>query len=123
MPKEAAVRIRRATGDDSSQILGIRQKIAAERVHSAIDVPWTLKEERRYIESLSPREVVHVAATASSKIVGFQSLDLWEPTITSMKHVAQIGTFLLAEWRRRGVGKPSSTQQENLRGTPVTQRP
>ena len=51
MPKEAAVRIRRATGDDSTQIVGIQQKIAAERVHSAIDVPWTVREERRYIES------------------------------------------------------------------------
>ena len=105
MPKDAGIRIRRATGNDSAQIVAIRQKIAAERVHSAIDVPWTVEEERKYINSLSPREAVYVATTEAGEIVGFQSLDLWEPTITSMKHVAQIGTFLLSEWRRRGVGK------------------
>jgi len=105
MPKDAGIRIRRATGNDSAQIVAIRQKIAAERVHSAIDVPWTVEEERRYINSLSPREAVYVATTEAGEIVGFQSLDLWEPTITSMKHVAQLGTFLLSEWRRRGVGK------------------
>ena len=105
MPKEPAIRIRRATGNDSVQIVAIWQRIAAERVHSAIDVPWTVEDERKYIDSLTPREVVHLATTESGEIVGFQSLDLWEPTITSMKHVAQIGTFLLPEWRRHGVGK------------------
>ena len=105
MPKEPAIRIRRATGNDSVQIVAIWQKIAAERIHSAIDVPWTVEDERKYIDSLSPREVVHLATTEAGEIVGFQSLDLWEPTITSMKHVAQIGTFLLPEWRRHGVGK------------------
>lgn len=105
MLKEPAVQIRRATGEDAIEIVGILQKIAAERVYSAIDAPWTPEEERSYVESLSPREVVHVATAGSGDIVGFQSLDLWEPTIASMKHVAQIGTFLLAEWRRRGVGK------------------
>jgi ribosomal protein S18 acetylase RimI-like enzyme len=105
MPKEPAIRIRRATGNDSVQIVEIWQRIAAERVHSAIDVPWTVEEERKYINSLSPREVIHLATTEAGEIVGFQSLDLWEPMITSMKHVAQIGTFLLPEWRRHGVGK------------------
>ena len=108
MPKEAAIRIRRATGNDSVQIVAIWQRIAAERVHSAIDVPWTVGEERQYINSLSHREAIHVATTEAGEVVGFQSLDLWEPTITSMKHVAQIGTFLLAEWRRRGVARLSS---------------
>jgi [ribosomal protein S18]-alanine N-acetyltransferase len=105
MPNESAMQIRRATGDDSIEIVAIWQRIAAERVHSAIDVPWTVEEERKYINSLSSREVVYLATTEAGEIVGFQSLDLWEPTITSMKHVAQIGTFLLPEWRRHGVGQ------------------
>src|SRR5437762_3701863 len=63
MPKEAAIRIRRGTRNDSSQIVAIRKQIAAERVHSAIDVPWTVEEERKYINSLSHREAVHVATT------------------------------------------------------------
>jgi len=79
--------------------------IAAERIHSAIDRAWTVEEERRYLESLSPREVLHVAIDASQGIVGLQSLDLWSPLLNSMAHVGQVGTFLLPEWRGRGVGR------------------
>ena len=86
-------------------IVSIMKIIAAERVFSAIDVPWSVEEERRYLDSLSPREAAHVAVMKSGEIVGFQVLVRWEPTLTSMAHVAQLGTFLLPECRRRGVGK------------------
>jgi RimJ/RimL family protein N-acetyltransferase len=79
--------------------------IAAERIHSAIDRAWTVDEERRYIQSLSPREAVHVAVDDTQGVVGLQILDLWSPILNSMAHVAQIGTFLLPEWRGRGVGR------------------
>jgi ribosomal protein S18 acetylase RimI-like enzyme len=101
----AAICIRRATPADAPAIVGVLQTIAAERVHSAIDVPWSVEEERRYLNSLSAREAIHVAVTELGEIVGLQSLDLWTPTLTSVAHVAQLGTFLLLEWRRRGVGK------------------
>jgi ribosomal protein S18 acetylase RimI-like enzyme len=35
----------------------------------------------------------------------FQSLDLWSPLLNSMAHVGQVGTFVLPEWRGRGVGR------------------
>ncbi len=35
--------------------------IVAERIHSAIDRAWTIEEERRSLESLSPREAIHAA--------------------------------------------------------------
>jgi RimJ/RimL family protein N-acetyltransferase len=41
---------------------------------------------------------------ATNVIVGYQSLDLYSPSLSSMAHVGQLGTFLLPEWRRRGVG-------------------
>ena len=100
-----SITVRKATEADAPGLVAIVQAIAAERIHSAIDVPWTVKEERKYIASLSNREAVHVAVTTSGQIVGFQSLDLWAPTLKSMMHVAQLGTFLLPEWRRRGVGR------------------
>lgn len=78
--------------------------IAAERVHSAIERPWTVEEQRRYLESLSAREAFHVAVAGSGRVVGYQSLDLYAPVLSSMAHVAQLGTFLMPEWRRRGVG-------------------
>jgi RimJ/RimL family protein N-acetyltransferase len=102
---EPAITIRRATPGEAPSLVAILQGIAAERVYSAIDVPWTVAEHQKYLAALSPREAVHVAVAASGEVVGFQTLDLWAPTLTSMAHVGQLGTFLTPEWRRRGVGK------------------
>jgi ribosomal protein S18 acetylase RimI-like enzyme len=79
--------------------------IAAERVHSAIDRAWTVDEEQRYLESLSVRESVHVAIDDMHGVVGFQVLDLWSTTLNSAAHVGQLGTFLLPQWRGRGLGR------------------
>jgi L-amino acid N-acyltransferase YncA len=100
-----SISIRKATEADAPGLIAILQGISAERVHSAIDVVWPVEKERMYLASLSDRQVVHVATAASGQIVGFQVLDLWAPTLSSMKHVAQLGTFLIPEWRRRGVGR------------------
>jgi ribosomal protein S18 acetylase RimI-like enzyme len=97
--------IRRAVPADAAGIAAVIGIIAAERIHSAIDRPWTVEEERRYLESLSPREAIHVAVDDVQGIVGLQILDLWSPVLASMAHVGQIGTFILPEWRGRGVGR------------------
>lgn len=99
------MQIRRASPADAAGIAAVIETIAAERIHSAIDRAWTVEEERRYLESLSPREALHVAVDAVQRIAGFQSLDLWSPILSSMAHVGQVGTFLLPEWRGRGAGR------------------
>src|SRR6266849_3643261 len=96
--------IRRASARDAPGIVTVLQGIASERVHSAIERPWTVEQQRRYLQSLSAREVFHIAVAGSEKVVGYQSLDLFSPILGSMAHVAQLGTFLVPEWRRRGVG-------------------
>jgi GNAT superfamily N-acetyltransferase len=97
--------IRRAAATDAFEIVSVLEVIAAERVHSAIERVWTVEQEARYLESLSPREAFHVAVDITKGIVGFQSLDLWSPLLTSMAHVGQVGTFVLPEWRDQGVGR------------------
>ena len=99
------LRIRRAVPEDAAGIVAALNVVAAERIHSAIDRVWTVEEERRYLESRSPREVIHVAVDDTRGIVGLQILDLWSSILNSMAHVGQVGTFLLPEWRRRGVGR------------------
>ena len=89
---------------DAAGIVAVLEAIAAERIHSAIDRVWTVEQEGLYLESLSPREVFHVAVDAARGIVGFQSLDLWSRLLPSMAHVGQVGTFLLPKWRGLGVG-------------------
>lgn len=97
--------IRRASADDAAGIVAVLQVVTAERIYSAIDRPWTVDEQRRYIESRSIREVVHLAVDHTGLIVGYQCLDLHAPSLTSMAHVGELGTWLRPEWRRRGIGR------------------
>jgi ribosomal protein S18 acetylase RimI-like enzyme len=99
-----AVTIRRAVPADAAGIAVVMAVIAAERIHSAIDRAWSGLEQERYLESLSSRETVHLAIDATEGIVGLQTMDRWSP-ITSMAHVGQVGTFLLPDWRRLGIGR------------------
>ena len=98
------LQIRKAVADDAEGVANVINAVASERVHSAIDRAWRVEEESRYLTSLSQREAVHVATAGSGLVVGCQSLDLYSPILGSMAHVAQVGTFVLPAWRRRGVG-------------------
>ena len=104
-PVASSLDIRRATPADAAGIAAVLEVIAAERIYSAIDRAWTVEEERRYLESLAPREAIHVAVDNGRGIVGLQVLDRWSPSLTSMAHVGHVGTFVLPEWRGRGVGR------------------
>ena len=97
--------IRRATEADAGAIIAILEGIASERIYTAINRPWSTDQQRRHLASLSAREVIHVAETEQGVIIGYQTLELWAPTLDSMAHVGQIGTFLMPEWRRRGIGE------------------
>ena len=103
--RPASLTIRRASPADAEGISRVLAVIAAERIHSAIDDAWSVEEERRHLESRSPREAFHVAVHGAHGIVGVQSLDLWSPFLGSMAHVGQVGTFVLPDWRGRGAGR------------------
>lgn len=96
--------IRRATPDDAAGVAAVMDVIANERIYSAIDRAWSVEEERQYIASRSPREALFVAQTDNGTIVGIQNLCLWSSELPSMSHVGHIGTFLLPDWRRHGLG-------------------
>ena len=96
------VKIRKATPDDAESISHIWEVVCAERIHTAVSTPFTAKQESEYISSLSEKEGIFVAEF-NNKIVGFLSLDLWSKAIDSFKHVCTIGTFLLPEWRGKGI--------------------
>jgi ribosomal protein S18 acetylase RimI-like enzyme len=100
----ATFSVRPATADDAAAVASVLQVIVSERVHSAIDRAWSVEEERAYLESLSSREVVHVAIDRNVGVVGLQVLDRWSPSLDSMAHVGQVGTFVLPTYRRRGLG-------------------
>jgi RimJ/RimL family protein N-acetyltransferase len=90
--------------DDAAGIAGVLQRVAAERVYSAIDRPWSVEQQGSYLASLTSREAFHVATADAGDIIGYQSLDLYSRALTSMAHVGQLGTFIVPAWRGRGVG-------------------
>jgi|ERR1051326_5474215 ribosomal protein S18 acetylase RimI-like enzyme len=97
--------IRKATPADADAIVGILEGVASEGIYTAINRPWSADEQRRYLVSLSARELIHVAEQRANEIIGYQILELWAPTLDSMAHVGQLGTFLAPEWRRRHIGQ------------------
>lgn len=96
------VKIRKATPDDAESISQIWEFVCAERIYTAVSTPFTAKQENEYISSLSEREGIFVAEF-NNEVVGFLSLDLWSKVIDSFKHVGTIGTFILPEWRGKGI--------------------
>jgi L-amino acid N-acyltransferase YncA len=98
------ITVRRADEADAPAIVAVLSSVVAERVHSAIDEPFTIEEQRRYLAALSAREACHVAVSASEGIVGYQSLDLYSSFLNSVRHVGRLGTFVVEAWRGKGVG-------------------
>lgn len=86
-------------------IIALLQDIAGERVYTAITEPWSAAEQERHIIGLSPRETINVAEDQHGNLIGYQVLELWAPTLASMAHVGQVGTFINAGCRGRGVGR------------------
>jgi RimJ/RimL family protein N-acetyltransferase len=99
------IQIRRASVDDAPGIAHIMEVVAAERAYSAIDRAWTVDEQRSYLKSLTTREALHVASAESGGIIGCQGLTRYVPSLPSMAHVGEVGTWVLPEWRGRGVGR------------------
>jgi ribosomal protein S18 acetylase RimI-like enzyme len=97
------ITVRRATPDDAEVISAIWEVVCAERVFTAVSRPFTPQQERDYIMSLSEREGIFLAGV-DGQIAGFQSLDLWAKYADSFDHVGVMGTIILPEWRRKGVG-------------------
>ena len=96
--------IRKAVAQDAEELSLIWKVICDERIYSAVNKPFTPKQEKEYIESLSDREGIFVAEK-EGKIIGFQTLDKWARFTDSFDHVATIGTFIHPEWRRKDIGR------------------
>ena len=105
LKSQGEFRVRRATEADARAIVEVLEGIVSERIYTAIEKPWSVDEQRRYLLSLSPREAFYVAEIDQRTIIGYLSLDLYSRTLHSMAHVAQLGTFLRPDARRRGVGQ------------------
>lgn len=101
----SSITIRLATPDDAARTVAIWDAIVSEQIYSAVDAPFSVDAERDYLRSMSAREAIFLAETTTQQVVGFQSLDQWTKLYHSMDHVGQLGTFVLRDWRGRGIGR------------------
>lgn len=98
------VSIRRAAPDDAAGVAAVLNGVIAGGRHSLLDTPFTVAEERAYIEALPERSFLHVAEAAGD-ILGFQTVNPWNTFSTrELDHVATMGTYVEERHRRRGVG-------------------
>lgn len=100
-----AVGIRKAGPDDAAGVAGVLNGVILEGSPTLLDTPFSVKDERAYLEGLPARGFIHVAETPEDGIVGFQAVIPWSGfATTAHDHVATMGTFVDAAHRRQGVG-------------------
>lgn len=99
------VRVRRATPADAAGVARVLNEAIADGRFTILDRSFSVDDEAAYIAGLGRRGLVHVAETPDGEIVGAQTIAPLDDTAGSQDHVATMGTWVLAPWRRRGVGR------------------
>ena len=98
------IRIRQAVPEDAPGVVEVLNSIIAERRYSAFDTPLSIEEERSFIASLGPREAMFLAEV-NGQVVGVQTIDGYAKYTGSMQHVGIMGTFVLRDYRGKGIGR------------------
>jgi L-amino acid N-acyltransferase YncA len=93
--------------EDAAGVAHVLNSVIAERSYTALTGHWTAEAERAFLQSLGPRSQVFVAEVAGrgDGIVGFQVIEPFVAYTSTMDHVAHLGTYVLRDWRGRGVGR------------------
>jgi L-amino acid N-acyltransferase YncA len=106
-PDSDAVIVRPVRRDDLTDAAGVAavlNSVIAEGRYTALAGHWTPEAEQAFLQSLGPRSEVFVAETAG-RIVGFQVVEPFVTYPSGMDHVAHFGTYVLAEFRKQGIGR------------------
>lgn len=97
--------VRAARPDDAEPILEILNPIIETGIYTALDTPYTVAEERAYIQDFPQRGVFLVAVRRQDrKIVGLQSVEPFAAYTHAFDHVGVIGAFVDLSLRRQGIG-------------------
>ena len=97
--------VRKAIPDDAEAVVSVLNAVILEEEHTALNRPFTVEEERAFIEELCDRSALFVAEVDDG-IAGIQSIepDASARYTDSMRHVATVGTWIHAGFRGRGIG-------------------
>jgi L-amino acid N-acyltransferase YncA len=99
-------RVREARPDDAAAITRILNPIIEAGIYTVLDTPFSVEEERRFIESFPPGGIFHVAEGPDERaLLGFQDVSPFANYTHAFDHVGVIGTFVELSHRRRGIGR------------------
>jgi L-amino acid N-acyltransferase YncA len=96
--------VRRDNLSDAAGVAAVLNGVIAEGRYTALAGHWTPESEHAFLRSfLGPRSEVFVAEL-HGRIVGWQCIEPFVNYTPTMAHVAHFGTYIQAEYRRRGFG-------------------
>ncbi|MGQ9628601.1 MAG: GNAT family N-acetyltransferase [Anaerolineae bacterium] len=98
------IRIRGGTPEDAEGIANVLNEIILERTYSSLSEPFSVEAEREFIASMDERAAIFVAE-ADGEIIGFQTIEPFANYSRALAHVGVVGTFVLEEFRRQGIGR------------------
>lgn len=98
--------VRKAIPDDAKAVASVINSVILEGKYTALTNPFTVEEERTFIEGLCDRSALFVAEV-DKMIVGIQVIepDALAHYTDSMQHVATIGTWIQANFRGHKIGR------------------
>ncbi len=100
------LRVRNVRPDDAEQVIEIINPIIEAGIYTAFDTPFTVGQERRYIEALPERGIFLVAEQPQGgRLVGFQSMEPFADYTRAFDHVGTMGTYVRLSLRRRGIAR------------------
>jgi L-amino acid N-acyltransferase YncA len=98
------ITIRDVMAADAEAIARILNAIIEARVYTALDTPFTVEQERAFIERFPRRGVFHVAVSQpDGTVVGFQDVEPFASYTHAFDHVGVIGTYVDLDRRRQGI--------------------
>lgn len=97
-------RVRRATVADAETICRIYNQGIEDRVATLETELRTPEERRQWLVGRSPRHPVIAAENATGEIVGWGSLNVFNPR-EAYRFVADFSVYVERAWRGKGVGR------------------